>query len=43
MPSLLLRLIKTDDRAWLHESMVWLCGFVRPRGLAVARLLALAS
>lgn len=42
MLSLLLRFIKTDDRARLRESMAWLYGFVRPHRLAIAGLLALS-
>lgn len=42
MLSLLLRFVRTDDRARLRESMAWLYGFVRPHRLAIAGLLALS-
>ncbi|KVC20318.1 ABC transporter ATP-binding protein [Burkholderia pseudomultivorans] len=43
MLTLLLRVVKTDDRAQLARALGWLYGFVRPHRLAIAGLLALSA
>ncbi|VWB20281.1 multidrug ABC transporter ATPase/permease [Burkholderia pseudomultivorans] len=43
MLKLLLRFVKTDDRAQLARALGWLYGFVRPHRLAIAGLLALSA
>ncbi|MDN7874739.1 ABC transporter ATP-binding protein [Burkholderia aenigmatica] len=43
MLKLVLRFVKTDDRAQLARAFGWLYGFVRPHRLAIAGLLALSA
>ncbi|AIO36993.1 ABC transporter family protein [Burkholderia cenocepacia] len=43
MLTLLLRVVKTDDRAQLARALGWLYGFVRPHRLAITGLLALSA
>ncbi|MGU7774164.1 ABC transporter ATP-binding protein [Burkholderia sp. MR1-5-21] len=43
MLNLVLRFVKTDDRAQLARALGWLYGFVKPHRLAIAGLLALSA